>query len=530
MVWTPGGSGSKKSQAFYDKAVKDYAAQKQDTSQQDTSAAGITADLDKLLADAQQTNLEEQLNQIVASKGKKGSETYGVDPLTPWGKRTGKYNYIRDKFLKYGFKGLTEGEKTKATHYLGLTGGAGTVPTPYSGQMDRFMKTSPAHAKAYKDKFGFEGALNYFMGTAPEAMLENTLIGQMISKGLGTGRNIAKGIWNVVDKPVKEFGTMVTDIPKFLAKFGKPHDAKIMEINEEAKLPLNEAIKEQNIKSGVTSDEEMKELWSKAQTLGQLKDTLSEEQYNEIFGDGTEDIIDTESIAYKPGKNLQVQNQYPQLQQELDQLSAPYGDPLFHRDAQGNLIDPWRNWEAADRDQTLYNMPWDETLSPTSIGLHRDWRRSAGAPYETGANIDWPTPLQKKVQDQQEEINELKKTIVNNPVLDTGTSSNFDLDTFLDTYSSNPYKDYSGVIRKNLPFEQPWTNVDPNEFQPGGKYHTESIFDSEAYENLSEDQKKALGTIDWGGSLLNNYADGGYAKMSTYEKLKRIADGIADSE
>jgi hypothetical protein len=107
---------------------------------------------------------------------------------------------------------------------------------------------------------------------------------------------------------------------------------------------------------------------------------------------------------------------------------------------------------------------------------------------------------------------------MNNPVMDAGTGS-------------NPYKDYSGVIGKNLPSGQSWTNVDPNEFLEGGKYNTESIFDSEAYENLSEDEKKALGTIDWGGSLLgNNFAHGGYANMSTYDKLKMIADGIADSE
>ena len=138
--------------------------------------------------------------------------------------------------------------------------------------------------------------------------------------------------------------------------------------------------------------------------------------------------------------------------------------------------------------------------------------------------------MQKEWQHQQEEINELKKSIINNPVLETGTSPTFDLDTFLNTYSSNPYKDYSGIIRKNLPFQEPWTNVDSSEFLEGGKYHVDSIFDSEAYDNLSEDQKKILDTIDWGASLLENYAHGGYANMSTYEKMKMIADGVAESK
>jgi hypothetical protein len=142
-------------------------------------------------------------------------------------------------------------------------------------------------------------------------------------------------------------------------------------------------------------------------------------------------------------------------------------------------------------------------------------KRAQGTEW-TGSG--YKTPLQGTWQNQQNEINELKKSIMNNPVMDAGTGS-------------NPYKDYSGVIGKNLPSGQSWTNVDPNEFLEGGKYNTESIFDSEAYENLSEDEKKALGTIDWGGSLLgNNFAHGGYANMSTYDKLKMIADGIADSE
>ena len=77
----------------------------------------------------------------------------------------------------------------------------------------------------------------------------------------------------------------------------------------------------------------------------------------------------------------------------------------------------------------------------------------------------WGNPI---IEPPNEDIISLKETIMNNPVLETGTSPTFDLDTFLNTYSSNPYKDYSGIIRKNLPFSYPWTNVDSSEFLEGG--------------------------------------------------------------
>ena len=59
-------------------------------------------------------------------------------------------------------------------------------------------------------------------------------------------------------------------------------------------------------------------------------------------------------------------------------------------------------------------------------------------------------------------------------------------------YSSNPYDAYSGFIRKNLPFSKPWTNVDPSEFQPGGKYHMDTIFKGGAYDQLTPDQIEEL--------------------------------------
>ena len=92
---------------------------------------------------------------------------------------------------------------------------------------------------------------------------------------------------------------------------------------------------------------------------------------------------------------------------------------------------------------------------------------SSGSPYDTGMHIE----------------DELAggPEIINSNALD-----NLD-------YSSNPYDDYSGFIRKNLPLGvTPWTNVDPSEFQQGGKYHMDTIFEGGAFDQLTPDQIEEL--------------------------------------
>ena len=92
---------------------------------------------------------------------------------------------------------------------------------------------------------------------------------------------------------------------------------------------------------------------------------------------------------------------------------------------------------------------------------------SSGSPYDTGMHIE----------------DELAggPEIINSNALD-----NLD-------YSSNPYDAYSGFIRKNLPLGvTPWTNVDPSEFQQGGKYHMDTIFEGGAFDQLTPDQIEEL--------------------------------------
>ena len=187
MVWTPGAGGSQAAKDYYAQAVKEYEGPSD--------------------SDQSQASLDEQLNQIVGKKDK-GLSTTGIDPDTSWGKRTGKFNHIRDKLLA-GEK-LTQGEKSIAKQYIG------SVPTPYSGAMDRFMKTSPAHAKAYTDKFGGMGKLNLFMTTAPEKIISSTLPGKILSSALQTGKNIGTaGLdWLINEKNKEKKGLIGTTLSK----------------------------------------------------------------------------------------------------------------------------------------------------------------------------------------------------------------------------------------------------------------------------------------------------------------------------
>jgi hypothetical protein len=189
MVWTPGAGGSQAAKDYYEKAVREYKGPSDYEGPSDS--------------DQSQASLDEQLNQIVGKKDK-GLSTTGVDPDTSWGKRTGKFNYIRDKILA-GEK-LTQGEKSIAKQYIG------SVPTPYSGAMDRFMKTSPAHAKAYTDKFGGLGKLNLFMATAPEKILSSTLPGKILGSVLNTPK---KGLdWLINEKNKEKSGLIGTTLGK----------------------------------------------------------------------------------------------------------------------------------------------------------------------------------------------------------------------------------------------------------------------------------------------------------------------------
>ena len=163
----------------------------------------------QIVQERNQSNAEQQLDQIVASKGSEGFRTDTIDPDRNFGKRTGKFNNIRDKMLKEGYNSLNEAEKSIANFYLS------SAPNQYQSKLDQFIKASPENRAAYKKKFPFIGNLNLMATELPEKIAEKTMIGNILS-GLGNVKD------KVVDTTLDFFNIDREQQPNFVP--GVPYD------------------------------------------------------------------------------------------------------------------------------------------------------------------------------------------------------------------------------------------------------------------------------------------------------------------
>ena len=163
----------------------------------------------QIVQERNQSNAEQQLDQIVASRGSEGFRTDMIDPDKNFGKRTGKFNNIRDKLLKEGYNSLNSAEKVIADFYLS------SAPSQYQSKIDQFIKASPENRAAYKKKFGFAGSLNLMATELPEKIAKKTMIGNIFS-GIGNVRD------KVVDTTLDFFNIDREEQPNFVP--GKPYD------------------------------------------------------------------------------------------------------------------------------------------------------------------------------------------------------------------------------------------------------------------------------------------------------------------
>jgi len=89
---------------------------------------------------------KDELDTIVKSRGQEGSETSGIVAIPEFGKRTGKFNDIRDKLIDKGYDSLNEAEKSIADFYLS------SAVSPYQKKIQDF-KESPGGIEAFKERF-----------------------------------------------------------------------------------------------------------------------------------------------------------------------------------------------------------------------------------------------------------------------------------------------------------------------------------------------------------------------------------------
>ena len=142
-----------------------------------------------------QDRAQQEYERMQDQRGQPGFEDTLLDDQgfglikSDFGKRTGKFNDIRDKLNREGYGALTGAEKVIADFYLGFDG-KGSVPTNFGAAQTDFIKFFPGGKEAYLDNTGLLGALNVAATTIPEAVAEKSIFGNIISGALNKGSNI----------------------------------------------------------------------------------------------------------------------------------------------------------------------------------------------------------------------------------------------------------------------------------------------------------------------------------------------------
>lgn len=170
----------------------------------------------------------DRINQTVDMKNQPGGlSTTALNPNVQFGKRTGKYNYVRDKML--AGQPLSAGEQMIADFYTGNLGGAGTAPglTEYSSAMQDFKTGSPEEQAAFKQRFP-NPILKVFGGIG-DYIRDASLFGKVMDAadyvgGLFSGDGKIANVTDAVVQGARDAGgdltTMVNDLT--------PKDVKTM--------------------------------------------------------------------------------------------------------------------------------------------------------------------------------------------------------------------------------------------------------------------------------------------------------------
>ena len=199
----------------------------------------------------------QQLQNIQDQQGQPGFETTLLDDqgrgqiTADFGKRSGKFNDIRDKLNTQGYGALNEAEKSIANFYLGISGGKGSVPTNFEKAIDDFIKFEPGGAEAYKADQGLLGAFNVAMTNLPEAIAEKTLLGNIISGALNKGRDVADFAGGLFPGAGATFQGIGEDLAATPAKLKKDIDTLLGKDDNPVKSVLREEL---NIKKNTSND------------------------------------------------------------------------------------------------------------------------------------------------------------------------------------------------------------------------------------------------------------------------------------
>ena len=264
----------------------------------------------------------QQLQNIQDQQGQPGFETTLLDDqgrgqiTADFGKRSGKFNDIRDKLNTQGYGALNEAEKSIANFYLGISGGKGSVPTNFEKAIDDFIKFEPGGAEAYKADQGLLGAFNVAMTNLPEAIAEKSILGNIISGALNRGRDVADFAGGLFPGAGATFQGIGEDLAAAPAGI-KEDFTTMLGINKDDN-PVKSVLREElNIKKNTSNDIS--------------PDTFMSETTEPFYGgrSPSDELFASQTLPANPnlkfGRQLNRMNQGPGFAQYIDRVMKNLG-------------------------------------------------------------------------------------------------------------------------------------------------------------------------------------------------------------
>jgi hypothetical protein len=388
----------------------------------------------------------------------------------------------------------------------------------YQRDLNKFIKSSPTAREAYLDRFPIGGALNLGIPAAFNALAPAPLkmLGAMagdIGKGAytaakqGLGYLVPKLIREDVGPGVQKLWGDIKDAP---SGFGR--DAKALLTGKLS--PIETA----NL--GIIKDEQQDD----QNPLGNLieGDQTSEDTHDEIL----EDLLGvdaSQNIAYDPRRPIH----YPLTAEtsELIPSKNPFSpgdelDDILMEDELDKMLRNTREWP--------YNFPADPAYDDTPMDVEEDI-------FDPSQDVMPNVPV---TMDEKRDAISKGYNWLEGATDDWGEAM---VDRFYNKMrgyqgKGMEYGPFEGVINKPESYyiENQWQYPDTDELVDQIEWNTANRplgWSGGETPELTKDLIEENITTDWDfnqGGYLKKYDDGGYANMSTFEKLKAINDSIAE--
>ena len=397
----------------------------------------------------------------------------GVVAIPTMGKKTGKFKDIEEKLTTQGYGSLTPGEQMIADFYLS------SAVNPYQQQMQNFIESSPAAAQAYAERFP---KTTFLKNIVPMAMGSVTGVPLGIVNAISKGYGAAKeGLGSLAQNDQGLLGFLAS-IPGNIAAQFKPEQVTKLKAIAKERDPIS------TLQTG----------------------PMDPNAYGAIGGDRfdvEEDVFQSTSpnveTVYNPGTPL---DNYLK-QQEINERDYPLLKKLKDRENIAKEVE-----EAT------------EQVVPGQFNLNYV-RPDAPTVNLSGVNDE---EIQDLFIDENQSVADLDQQTVDNMIGAYYGKRNvinfpFSPGAYFESQSSGAPQDtgygssFETVVPGGFPF-------DPNTGSASipTKFYSDQIA-------VPENIPFGANTTNFDykdGGYLNKFDDGGYANMSTYQKLKMMADSL----